>query len=165
MNTIEIATFDKSVPAEGLKAQLAAAGITAEIHDKSKVGRLWLTPRDRAAFRLEVAPADHGRALRFLRESTGAAAAMRAAIHCPECGSARVEYPQMTRKFLLPNLVAFLSVIHIIEKKYYCEECHWTWSPGDAKPRRSRRHLAPYYFIEGLPEANSARAPATRKQA
>ena len=152
MTTITVATFNERTPAEVLQTRLAAAGVPAEIHDKSTVGRLWLTPKNLAAFRLDVATADYARALQLLHDWHAADGALRAAIHCPECGSSRVEYPQLTRKFILPNFVAFLSVLHVVEKKYYCEDCHCTWFPEGHKPARLRPHSAPYYFIDDVPE-------------
>lgn len=153
MTNITIATFNELEPAQVLQSRLVSAGILAEIHDKSNVGRLWFTPKNLAAYRLDVASLDYARALKMLHDWHAADGALGAAIHCPECGSSRVEYPQMTRKFILPNFVAFLSVFHIVEKMYYCEDCHCTWFPEGHKPARTRPHSAPYYFIEDVPEA------------
>jgi hypothetical protein len=51
------------------------------------------------------------------------------AIHCPSCGSLQVNYPQMTRKFLLPTILLHLGIIfRIIEHQCYCEKCRWMWS-------------------------------------
>ena len=49
-------------------------------------------------------------------------------IRCPQCGSSNIEYPQMTRKFLTPALVAVLCALKIIPKEFYCQDCHYTWS-------------------------------------
>ncbi len=51
------------------------------------------------------------------------------AIRCPDCGSLRVNYPQMTRKFLLPTLFLHLGIIfRVITHQAYCESCHCLWS-------------------------------------
>jgi hypothetical protein len=51
------------------------------------------------------------------------------AIHCPECGSLRISYPQMTRKFLLPTRFLHLGIIfRLIRHQAYCENCHHVWS-------------------------------------
>ena len=53
---------------------------------------------------------------------------LESAIHCPSCNSPRVQYPQMTHKFILPTLVAQLMVLlRIMKRECYCEDCHWTW--------------------------------------
>ena len=53
--------------------------------------------------------------------------AMKKAVHCPQCGSSRVEFPQVTRKFLMPWAYAFLCAVGVCEKRFYCEDCHNTW--------------------------------------
>jgi hypothetical protein len=51
------------------------------------------------------------------------------AIHCTSCGSLRVNYPQMTRKFLLPTVALHLGIIfRIVGHECYCENCHLTWT-------------------------------------
>lgn len=57
------------------------------------------------------------------------------AIHCPTCGSRRVNYPQMTRKFMLPTVLLHLGIIlRIIEHQCYCEHCHEMWNLPRIKP-------------------------------
>ena len=51
-----------------------------------------------------------------------------AIIRCPQCGSARIQYPQMTRKALTPALASVLFALKIFPKEFYCEDCHFTWS-------------------------------------
>jgi len=47
------------------------------------------------------------------------------AVHCPSCGSLRVNYPQMTRKFILPTVILHLGIIfRAIDHECYCESCH-----------------------------------------
>jgi hypothetical protein len=51
------------------------------------------------------------------------------ALHCPSCGSLQVNYPQMTRKFLLPTIALHLGIIfRLIGHECYCEHCHLTWT-------------------------------------
>lgn len=61
------------------------------------------------------------------------------AIHCPSCGSLQVNYPQMTRKFLLPTVLLHLGIIfHIIGHEGYCEHCHLTWNLPQDVPQKTR---------------------------
>lgn len=51
------------------------------------------------------------------------------ALHCPSCGSLHVNYPQMTRKFLLPTVALHLGIIfRLVGHECYCENCHLTWT-------------------------------------
>jgi hypothetical protein len=53
------------------------------------------------------------------------------AMHCPSCGSLRVNYPQMTRKFFLPTVALHLGIIfRLVGHECYCENCHLTWAHG-----------------------------------
>jgi hypothetical protein len=63
-------------------------------------------------------------------------AILQEAYHCPSCGSLRINYPQMTRKFLLPTLHLHLGIIfRIIDHEAYCEHCHHMWTlPKDGMP-------------------------------
>jgi hypothetical protein len=79
--------------------------------------------------------------------------ALRAAIHCPECNSLRVDYPQFTRKSLVTNVaLGLIAALGLVDKEYYCEDCHHTWPMPRATPGAARGHLAPNYFIEDLPQ-------------
>ena len=109
-----------------------------------------------AAARINVPASDYQNARRLLRLWDASDGAVRNAIHCPECGSSRVQYPQFTRKFFLPNLVGILSVLGLVEKKFYCEDCQCTWSGKNREPSRPRPHMAPNYFIEDIPQPDNA---------
>jgi len=76
---------------------------------------------------------------------------LRDAIHCPECGSSRVEYPQFTRKFILPNFGALLCAIGLMEWKFYCQECQFTW------PRKV--NVPPNLDVLGWPKKTAAERP------
>ena len=78
---------------------------------------------------------------------------MQGAIRCPECSSLRVDYPQYTHKSALPNLlVGVLANIGAVGKEFYCHDCHFTWPKEGTRPSRVRPNMAPYYFIEGVPQ-------------
>ncbi len=147
MNMVTVATFNKPANAEPLKQRFTKAGIQAEIHDESKFEWTWFVGKPVAAFRLKVQRKDFETALRLLTAWEAADGVLRDAVCCPQCGHSRIEYPQFTRKFLLPNLVGLASVLGIIEREFYCQECGFTW-PKDTKQRPPRKHSSPAYFIE-----------------
>jgi len=155
MNRIPVAHFNGRAKAEPIKQRLAQAGIPAEIHDELRLEKLWFARKEDCGVRLEV-PADRfERAEDMLIEWDAKEGALRDAIHCPECGSLRVDYPQFTRKSLLTNLAMGVAAnVGLMDKQYYCEDCHFTWPKEGTKPRPNRPHMAPYYFIEGVDQTS-----------
>jgi hypothetical protein len=74
---------------------------------------------------------------------------LRAVLRCPECGSFRVDYPQVTHKSLSTNLaLGLIAVLGFLERDYYCEDCHCLWAGPSARGRPDRAHMAPNYFLE-----------------
>jgi hypothetical protein len=159
MKTITLATFDTPAQAEPLKHRLEELHIAAWIHGGRALKRLWFVAKPIAEVKLDVRAEDFEKSVRLMHELEAEEALMHDLVRCPECHSSRVEYPQFTRKFLFPNLIGLVSALGIVEKKYYCEDCHHTWAPAGRKPRRVRAHMAPFYFLEGVPEEK----PETKK--
>jgi mono/diheme cytochrome c family protein len=46
--------------------------------------------------------------------------------------------------------MGLMAEVGLVEREYYCEDCHCMWAKAGAKPRPARTHLAPDYFLEGL---------------
>jgi hypothetical protein len=152
MDVVTVLTFNEPEQAEPLKQRLEQAGIHAQIYDERKLQRFgFLSPEPLAGIRLRVDRKDFERARELLREWHEREGALRDAIHCPECGSSRVEYPQFTRKFVLPNFGALLCAIGLMEWEFYCQECQFTW------PRKV--NVPPKLDILGWPK----KAPAGRQ--
>jgi len=165
LNYVTVATFNQLEHAVPLRKRFEDSGIPAEIHNESTMERLWFVGYPLAAIRLKVHSRHYERALKLLHELDAADGALRHALRCPECASSRVEYPQFTRRFILPNLIGLLSALGLVEKEFYCQDCHYTWPREGRKPSRSRPHSAPYYFIEGLPQSNPPPGSETPKHA
>jgi hypothetical protein len=54
-------------------------------------------------------------------------------------GSAEVEYPQFTRKFMTTTMVEVLCFPHILDKTFYCEKCQHTWPASvEMRPKTDR---------------------------
>lgn len=145
-----MATFNKRSQAEPVKKRLEEANIPAEIDHESSLEWLWFAAKPVVRVRLKVRTENFEEALRLLRAWDAAEGILREAIRCPECGSARVEYPQFTRKFFLPNLIGLLAALGVVRREFYCENCQFTWPREGRKPSRIRPHGAPYYFLEGI---------------
>jgi hypothetical protein len=128
---------------------LLQAGISAEIHDELQLERLWFVSKSAAGVRLEVPSKQLLRAMQLLLE-WDATQILHEAIRCPECKSLRVDFPQLTRKSLFTNLaIGLMAELHVVERQYYCEDCHCMWSKEGRAPRK-RAHMAPNYFIENI---------------
>ena len=148
MNTITVATFDTEAQAGPLMRRLEQFHIDAWFNRGRALSGLWFATKPIAAVKVEVKPEDFEKSIKLLHEWEAEDTVMHDAVHCPVCKSSRVEYPQFTRKFILPNLIGLLAGLGLVEKKYYCEDCHHIWPPADRKPDKPRAHMAPNYFLE-----------------
>lgn len=135
MKTIPVATYNEQEPAVGLKNRLEAAGIPAVIHDESKLERFWFMSEPAAAIHVEVRQPDYLRARQFIQDWHQCDGILKRAVICPACGSPRAEFPQITRKFLMPVVEACLMVLRIMPREFYCLDCQYTW-PKARPPRR-----------------------------
>ena len=152
MTRIRVALFENPTLAEPTRQRLVQAGIRAEIHCESGIVRLWFVSKARAGVRLEVPSKDAERAQLLLAQWDAERGLLQNAIHCPECNSLRIEFPQFTEKSLLTNLaMGLMAECRLLERLFYCEDCHCVWAP-ESKPQRLREHSAPNYFLENLAE-------------
>jgi hypothetical protein len=134
MNTITLAAFNSRAPAESLARRLEETGVCAVVHDQSRLQRFAFLAEPFAAFHLDVERSQFDAACDLVRRWDAAEGVLREAVRCPECGSARVEYPQMTRKFVTPDIAVLGYVLRFVDKKFYCQECQFTWSREPAVP-------------------------------
>ena len=104
-------------------------GVEARTHiDKLLQLFLFLRP-PRVTFRVQVRQRELRNAANLMNAEPGSTDKLHKALHCPDCGSLRVEYPQMTRKFILPTVLLHLGIIfHVIEHECYCDSCHCIWN-------------------------------------
>jgi len=143
MNKTSIALFNCRSDGETIQRRLVESGVPAELHDCSVV----------KGARLDVPTENFERSYTLLQNWDAAESGIRGAIRCPECRSFRVDFPQYTHKSALPNLlIGFLANIHVLPKEFYCHDCHFTWPKEGTRPSRVRPHMAPYYFIDGIPQ-------------
>ncbi len=130
--TVCLATFDRLLDAQALHSFLESEGVAAEIHDEQKLQRRWFLVLPKAGVHVRVPLESLARARELL--NSRADVCLRA-IRCPSCGSSRVQYPAMTRRNILPVLIAQLLVLlRIAEREHYCEDCHYAWVRSSAGP-------------------------------
>ncbi len=129
MKAVPIVTFNEIGPAQVLRDRLQMAGIPATIHDESKVERFWFMSEPLASVHIVVPPADYLSARHQVEDWDKADGALRDAVRCPACNASRIEYPQITRKFVTPILLRPFMALGLMPKEYYCQDCAYTWSP------------------------------------
>jgi hypothetical protein len=129
MSKINVASFNELDKAEVVKERLEKAGIHAEVYDESKLQKFWFMSEPLAGKKIRVDERDFDRAKEALDALDAEEDVLHYAVRCPECGSPRIEYPAATKKFIGPTLVEiFCTTTHVMEKQFYCENCHHTWS-------------------------------------
>jgi hypothetical protein len=127
----DVAIFESVESGRVLEAFLRENGFDARTYD-DKFFRYFLFLRPpRVTWRVQVRKHHFEDAVKTL--DARLPAVLERALHCPSCGSLRVNYPQMTRKFVLPTVLLHLGIIfRVIEHQCYCENCHEMWSlPGE----------------------------------
>jgi hypothetical protein len=137
MSMLTLASFEERDKAEVLRDRLEQAGIHASVYDESKVQRYRFMSTPHAAMKLRVEDKDFDHAKRLVEGLDVIEGALRDAVRCPQCKSSRVEYPQFTRKFTTTTLVELACSMKLLEKSYYCTDCHFTW-PKETKPEPER---------------------------
>lgn len=129
MEPVTILTFNEPEQAQPICRRLEQAGFHPDVYDERKRQKFWFTPNSLAGIRVRVDKHEYERAEKVLEQwETNEPDLLRDAIHCPECGSSEIDYPQFNRQFKLePAVYAALSAIGLFEKKFYCHHCHHTW--------------------------------------
>lgn len=127
MNSVTVATFHEEDNAESLRKRLEDAGIKTLVHDERRLQRYWFMSKPLAGVKLKVAESQEEKARKLLQKWHAEERVLKYAILCPECGSPDVEYPQMTRKFMVPSLLEILFALGFLEREFYCYHCHYVW--------------------------------------
>jgi hypothetical protein len=121
--------------------------------------------KDEAGVSVDVSGDQFEQAEEFLLKWDAAEGLPRDVIRCPECKSLRVQYPQFARHSLLTNFfLGLAAVLGLVEKEYYCEDCHFTWPKEGTRMRRTEPHLARYYFIDGVEQTTLPPTPRPKAE-
>ena len=130
---VTIATFNEQSKAKRLRERLEKAGVHAEVMGENTLQRVAFMSRPQANVKVKVEENDFEKAQNLMREWEAADPEIGSALRCPQCGSAEIEYPQLTRKFLTPALASILFALKIFPKEFYCHSCHYTWPAEEEK--------------------------------
>ena len=133
---VTIATFNEPAKAKHLKSRLQEAGLKADVHNEGHLQHAAFVSDPQASAKVLVTEEDFEEANKLMVEWEASDPDIGAAIRCPQCKSPRIEYPQLTRKFLTPWLASVLFATRIFPKEFYCQDCHFTWGKdGDPLPQ------------------------------
>jgi len=128
---VTIATFNEPSQAKHLKSRLEEAGVKADVHDERHLQKVAFMSDPHANAKVMVTEEDFARANKLMAEWEASDPQIGSAIRCPQCKSPRVEYPQLTRKFITPAIASILFALKIFPKEFYCQDCHYTWGPDE----------------------------------
>ena len=131
---VTIATFNEPAKARQLKRRFQDSGIKADVHNEGPVQQFGFMSKPQANAKVMVAEDDFERAQLLMVEWEAADPDI-GALRCPQCNSPRIEYPQLTRKFLTPALAGILFALKVFPKEFYCQDCHFTWTNEPEHPR------------------------------
>jgi hypothetical protein len=127
---MRLAVFNTEEPALALGAHLQKQGVDVRMNDERNLQRFWFLTRPRAGYSVEVQEASFAAVQDRMDADPRMTSLLQEAIRCPSCNSLRVEYPQMTRKNILPTLLAHVFMaVNLMKPQCYCEACHFTWRP------------------------------------
>lgn len=126
---VTIATFNEPAKAKELKTRFQQAGLRADVHNEAPLQAVGFMSKPQANAKVLVEDSDFARAQELMVEweATDPSIAQ-AMIRCPQCGSSRIEYPQLTRKFITPDMASILLALRIFPKEFYCQDCQYTWT-------------------------------------
>src|SRR5436190_1903005 len=125
MKSVTLMTFNDREHAEPVVHRLHSAGFHTRLLDESGWQRRHLSER-LASVKICVDESELQNARQKLSEWDSTDHFLKHAIRCPECVSGDVDYPQVTRKFVLPTIHAVLYKLGWVEKEFYCNTCHHT---------------------------------------
>lgn len=130
MEKVTVATFNSELPAKSVQQRLTGVSIPAWVVDERTLQRFWFFSQPYAGIRLKVEKKNFERASEILERWDKEEGLLQDAIHCPSCGSSRIEYPQMTRYFILTTLLLeFFHFVGAMPYRFYCRTCQNTWRP------------------------------------
>ena len=129
----DVAVFESLEAGKVLDAFLKDKGLESRTYDDKFFRYFLFLHPPKVTYRVQVRGNHFDGVTELLRAK--APEVLDRALHCPSCGSLRINYPQMTRKFILPTILLHLGIIfHVIGHECYCEHCHamWTLPEGEA---------------------------------
>jgi hypothetical protein len=143
---VDVAVYETSESGKILATYLKERKFEARVYD-DKLLRYFLFLRPpRVTYRVQIRESEYKIVTNILEKEMPEI--LEDALHCPSCGSLRINYPQMTRKFLMPTILLHLGIIfRIVEHEAFCDHCHCIWNlPKDGVPVIPKTRPAKPFF-------------------
>jgi hypothetical protein len=132
---VNVAVFENQIDAQKLEKFLQLRCIEARTQNDRWVQIICFLCPPHATWRTQVRLADLLSVEHMLDIDPEGALVTERALHCPACASLRVQYPQMTRRFLSPAIFLDLGVLfRVIDHEACCEQCQNTWRLPKTQP-------------------------------
>ena len=123
-----VASFNHLQDAEAVRGLLVSLGIDAHVQDERHLQRWWLLAEPYAGIHVRVPNSQLLQAQIVVEADPDLVSLVARAVRCPECKSCQVQYPAITRKNILPALMAQLGVrLGLLAHECDCEKCQHTW--------------------------------------
>ena len=125
---VNVAVFEQESDARKFEKYLQEKKFEARTDDE-KLMRLFLFLRPpQKTYRVQVRESDSKTVSYLVKHEPDAEKHLKNCLHCPSCGALCVQYPQMTRRFVLPTVLLHASILlRIIDHEAYCQSCHFIW--------------------------------------
>ena len=135
----DVALFESFEAGKALEAFLRDNGFDVRTNDDKWFRYFLFLKPPQLVYRVQVRKGRLADSAKLLE--TQAPPVLGRALHCPACNSLRLNYPQMTRRFVLPTILLHLGIIfRVIEHECYCEHCHYMWNlPADLQAHHKPR--------------------------
>jgi hypothetical protein len=132
-----VATFNDAEKGEAAKRKLEQAGIRAKVADSSQFQKFVLFSKPLASIKVFVEEAEFQKARQLLQRADETDPILQDEVRCLQCGSPQVDYPQYARKFITTTFFGIvLSLLRLMDKTFYCQDCHHTWPAAEnLRPR------------------------------
>jgi hypothetical protein len=132
MNTkrswVSVAVYEHEGEARKLERFLQGRKFEARTYDDKVMRALLFLRPPQKTHRVQVRMNDFKVVAHLVTQDAEAGELLEDSLHCPDCGSLHVQYPQMTRRFVLPTVLLHAGILlRIIDHEAYCEHCHFVW--------------------------------------
>jgi hypothetical protein len=129
MQSTMFAAFEKKQDAENLLHYLESCGVQSAVADLTVAQPENAIPAEFAKYQVMVAAGEEKSALEAAHRTEDGVRLIAPAVHCPECGSLDIIYPNYPRNFLIPFFLRLLAKSHLVDGKYCCLACQYEWTP------------------------------------
>jgi hypothetical protein len=130
-----VAAFENKSDAENLHQFLTGRGVKTTFADLTQQQPENAIPAEFAKYQVLAAGGDEQAAEQAAHHTEEGLRLLQSAVHCPECGSFRIMYPNIPRNFLVSALMRVAVRMHVLDGLYVCLSCQHEWPPR--RPEKS----------------------------